>query len=103
MKPTIPGLIALAVVSVTFVLSKPHAYRSAAAAAGSTVIQGQSSTAPGIGRNRCGVRDLDAATAAQLETSLDRFRANRNPGQIRQSGEILVPVAYHVISAGPAC
>jgi hypothetical protein len=93
--------MALAVVSVAFVLSTPHAYDSAAAAASPVPVQGQSSSAPGAARNRCGVKDLDDAAAAQLETSLNTFRVNRNPGQIRKSGDVVIPVAYHVVSAGP--
>jgi hypothetical protein len=47
------------------------------------------------------VRDLDEATASGLETSLNAFRANRNPGQIRKSGSVTVPVVFHVVSKGP--
>jgi hypothetical protein len=63
--------------------------------------QGQSSIAPGQARARCGVRNLDDTTASGLERSLSEFRLRRSPGQIRKSGEVVVPVAYHVVSAGP--
>jgi hypothetical protein len=63
-------------------------------------VQAQSSAAPGPARARCGVRDLDDATASGLELSLDAFRASRNPGQIRKSGGVSVPVVFHVVSKG---
>jgi hypothetical protein len=65
-----------------------------------TAFQGQSSTIPGAGRNRCGVKDVDEATASSLERTLTAFRAKRNRAQIRKSGDVTVPVVFHVVSKG---
>ena len=52
------------------------------------------------GRDRCGTRHLDEATALNLETSLNEFNRRRNPGQIRNSGSVTIPVYFHVINTG---
>jgi hypothetical protein len=62
--------------------------------------QRQSTAAPGSRRDRCGVRDLDEATASTYEAALAGFTAKRNPGQIRKSGSVTVPVVFHVVSRG---
>ena len=61
--------------------------------------QRQTTVPPGQ-RDRCGVRDLDEATASAYESALNDFRVKRGAGAIRKSGAIVIPVAYHVISAG---
>jgi Pregnancy-associated plasma protein-A len=62
--------------------------------------QRQSTAAPGSRRDRCGVRDLDEATASTYEAALAEFTAKRSPGQIRKSGSVTVPVVFHVVSRG---
>jgi hypothetical protein len=52
------------------------------------------------GRDRCGTRDLDTTTALGIEGALNTFNSKRNPGQIRKSGSVTVPVFFHVINKG---
>src|SRR3954466_8432620 len=47
-------------------------------------------TAPAPKRQRCATKDLDEATATQIQDSLERFNSNR--GQTRKSGSVTVPV-----------
>jgi hypothetical protein len=54
----------------------------------------------GKSRVRCATRNLDETTASQFESKLQAFNSKRAPGQVRRSGEIIIPVAFHVISAG---
>lgn len=61
--------------------------------------QGQS-TVPGSQRDRCGVRDLDEATASAYESELNEFTSKRGAGAIRKSGAVVIPVVYHVVSKG---
>jgi Pregnancy-associated plasma protein-A len=65
-----------------------------------SAFQRQASQVPGAGRNRCGVRDLDEATASSLEQRVIEFNARRNRAQIRKAGDVTVPVVFHVISKG---
>jgi hypothetical protein len=90
--------LAVAAICLTAAWSEPPVFDLRPAAA--VAAQGQSSVAPGAARNRCGVKDLDEATASELETSLNDFRARRSPGQIRKSGSVTVPVVFHVVSKG---
>ncbi|HYJ47254.1 MAG TPA: zinc metalloprotease [Pyrinomonadaceae bacterium] len=53
---------------------------------------------PASKRQRCATKDLDEATATQIQNSLDQFNLNR--GQIRKSGSVSVPVYFHVINKG---
>jgi hypothetical protein len=54
----------------------------------------------GKGRDRCGTRDPDAATAVGVEDALTSFNSVRNPGQIRKSGSVNIPVFFHVVNKG---
>lgn len=51
-------------------------------------------------RDRCATRNLDETTATHYEARLQAFDSKRSPGQRRRSGEIVIPVAFHVISRG---
>lgn len=54
----------------------------------------------GKGRDRCAVRDPDAMTAATWEEALNEFKSSRSPGQIRKSGDVTIPVYFHVVTRG---
>lgn len=51
-------------------------------------------------RTRCATKDLDEATATQIQTRLDQFNSTRNRGQIRKSGAVTIPVYFHVVNKG---
>lgn len=78
-----------------------HAARAATAAT-VTLASNASPTAPvaGQGRDRCATKDLDETTAGALESSLNEFNSKRNPGQIRKSGSVTIPVFFHVVNKG---
>lgn len=48
----------------------------------------------------CGTKDIDETVAAELQSSLERFTAGRNKGQIRKSGAVTIPVYFHVVNKG---
>ncbi|HLL77357.1 MAG TPA: zinc metalloprotease [Pyrinomonadaceae bacterium] len=73
---------------------------SAGGGKGGTTAQKAPGGTVGKGRDRCAVRDLDAMTAASLEESLNEFNSRRNPGQIRKSGSVTIPVYFHVVTRG---
>jgi hypothetical protein len=52
------------------------------------------------GRDHCGTRQLDEATASQYESALTKFNSRRSPGQIRHSGSVTIGVYYHVVNKG---
>ena len=52
------------------------------------------------GRDRCGTKHMDEATAVTFENSLKEFNGRRNPSQIRKSGSVTISVYYHVINTG---
>ncbi|HEY0077896.1 MAG TPA: zinc metalloprotease [Pyrinomonadaceae bacterium] len=56
--------------------------------------------AAGQGKERCATKDMDETTATTFENSLNQFNSNRNPGQIRKSGSVTIPVYFHVINKG---
>jgi Pregnancy-associated plasma protein-A len=86
-------------VCVSALLSTPHA-TSAVRSTPPAGVQGQSGAPPGSRRDRCGVKDLDEALASTHEAALAEFSVKRNPGQIRKSGSVDVPVVFHVVSKG---
>ena len=51
-------------------------------------------------RQYCATKDLDEATATAVQTSLDEFNSRRNPGQIKKSGSVTIPVFFHVVNKG---
>jgi hypothetical protein len=53
--------------------------------------------APANGRDRCATRELDETTAAQIESTLP---PRSNPGQIKNSGSVTIPVFFHVVNKG---
>ena len=52
-------------------------------------------------KDRCGTKQIDESIAVQYEASLNNFNAQRNPGQIRKSGAVTIPVFFHVVNKGP--
>ena len=52
------------------------------------------------GRDHCGTRQLDEATATQYEAKLNDFNSRRSPGQIRKSGSVTIGVFFHVVNKG---
>ena len=66
---------------------------AAALAASAPLGQGQE-------RDRCATKDLDETTASAIENSLNTFNSKRNPGQIRKSGSVTIPVYFHVVNKG---
>jgi hypothetical protein len=89
----------IAAVFVFSIFSSSHEFAPGSSAS-LTAFQGRSNAAPGGSRDRCGVKDVDEATASTIEANLTRFNARRSPGQIRKSGSVTVPVVFHVVSKG---
>ena len=93
MRRTPLATLAIAAVSLTAPVSQ-HSFHPASGAV--FAYQGASSNA----RDRCGVRDLDEATATTYESELNAFTSKRSPGAIRKSGSVSIPVVFHVVSQG---
>jgi hypothetical protein len=54
----------------------------------------------GNDRQRCGTKEIDETVGVELQSSLDQFNSKRNPGQIRKSGAVTIPVVFHVVNKG---
>ncbi|HEX8190689.1 MAG TPA: zinc metalloprotease [Pyrinomonadaceae bacterium] len=52
------------------------------------------------GREHCGTKEIDEATATQYQARLNDFNSRRSPGQIRKSGSVTVGVYFHVVNRG---
>jgi hypothetical protein len=48
----------------------------------------------------CGTLDVSEIVADQIEFSLNHFKAKRGRNQIRNAGEVTIPVYFHVIDNG---
>lgn len=99
MKRAPSAALGLATVFLISVFSSSHAINPGVSPS-LTAFQGQSTRVPGAGRDRCAVKDLDEAAASTLEATITDFNTKRNPGQIRKSGSVSVPVVFHVVSKG---
>ncbi len=66
----------------------------------SPAYQGQSNPPGNAQRERCGVRDFDETTASAYESELNDFKARRKGSHVRKSGDVNVPVVFHVVSKG---
>ena len=110
MKRSLIASIALLAFALILSLSGVNSINKARAAASSTVSGAASSFASNFGsgflsslaasskRDRCATKEVDQASAAQIQTSLDQFNSNR--GQIRKSGSVTIPVYFHVVNKG---
>jgi hypothetical protein len=54
----------------------------------------------GNDRQRCGTKEIDETVGVELQSSMDQFNSKRNPGQIRKSGAVTIPVVFHVVNKG---
>ena len=52
------------------------------------------------GRENCGTKQIDEATATQYQAQLNDFNSRRSPGQIRKSGSVTIGVYFHVVNKG---
>jgi hypothetical protein len=91
----------LSLAAVAFVALSSVSFAGRASAGGTKGASAQKTGGGGAkGRDRCATRDVDSTTATGLEDSLDEFNSRRAPGQIRKSGEVTIPVYFHVVSRG---
>ena len=68
--------------------------------ASSNVSAAAATTAPLADKVRCSTKDVDEASATEIQSGLDRFNAGRGKGKIRKSGSVTVQVFFHVINQG---
>jgi pregnancy-associated plasma protein-A len=91
----------LSLAAVAFVVLSSVSFTGRASAGGDKGATAQKTGGGGAkGRDRCATRDLDAATLDAVDSSLDEFNSRRNPGQIRKSGSVTIPVYFHVVTRG---
>ncbi len=107
MKRKLFASLAIAALGLALVLSNLSTLGKASAETSTATVAANSSSPTALtlspaasSRSRCGTKDMDDATATQVQTSLDQFNSTRNRGQIRKSGSITVPVYFHVVNKG---
>jgi hypothetical protein len=95
--------LALTILALAMVWARPqinHA-RVEAPAASTTSLESTSQPMMAASRkDRCGTKQIDETVAAQYESSLNNFNAERNPAQIRKSGSVTIGVFFHVVNKG---